>query len=138
MPKAFRAFARAAVLAILLASCSGGGGGSGGGAVATQKTGVDMYGESTLTGYMLQPGESAPERLQAALPSLAVANYAVNGTTTRQMLDGKDGKNPPFAQAMAKSTAEVVVLDRGGNEAYFGTAPETFRAELREAVSIAQ
>lgn len=109
-----------------------------GGAVDTQRPVIELYGESSLTGYGLQPGESTPERLQAKMPNITVSSYAVNGTTTREMLDGADGRNMSFARQMAESKAFAVILSRGGNEAYRNIAPAVFRTDMNQAVEIAQ
>ncbi len=99
---------------------------------------VELYGESSLTGYQLQPGESVPERLQALMPGSTVVSYAVNGTTTREMLDGTDGRDIPFSRQMTGSQADVVVLARGGNEAYRDISVAVFRANLSLAIYLAR
>jgi len=101
------------VTAVLLAC---GGGGEGG---ASPRTVVELYGESTMTGYGATT--SLPAELQKLRPDLEVIGRGVNSTTASDQLKTWNPQASP---------ARLVVINRGINEPYRGVPPEQFRADL--------
>ncbi|EBW2353316.1 arylesterase [Salmonella enterica subsp. enterica serovar Enteritidis] len=78
------------------------------------------FGDSLMAGYGLQPGESFPEKLQAALKAkghdVTVANAGVSGDTSSGGLSRLDWSVP--------DGAKLVILELGANDMLRGIAPE--------------
>lgn len=134
---ALRTVMLAGASAALLAGCYGGAGGAGETATPPAPV-IEVYGESTLSGYGLAPADTTPARLQAALPGVRVVNESVAGTTAGQQLAGTDGVHRPWAEQIGRSPAVLVIINRGINEAYKSVPAETFRWQLTELVVIAR
>ena len=79
-----------------------------------------------MAGFGLQPGESFPERLQAALTAksydVAVANAGVSGDTTSAGLARIDWSVP--------DGTDLVLLELGANDMLRGIAPQITRDNL--------
>lgn len=84
------------------------------------------FGDSLMAGYGLQPGESFPEKLQAALKAKAhdveVANAGVSGDTSSGGLSRLDWSVP--------DGTNLVVLELGANDMLRGIQPEVTEANL--------
>jgi lysophospholipase L1-like esterase len=94
---------------------------------------IAAYGESTMTGWGLPPGNDIPSMLQTLLPDALVINEGVPATTARQLLTGTDGKHAvPWRRQMQESPASLIILNRGINEPYCGESPSDFKQAMQE------
>lgn len=121
-------------LLMLLNGCGGGGGAQAPAAPLV----IEMYGESTFSGYGLQAGESVPALVQQLLPEASVVSRAVGSTTAQQQFTGTDGLNLPWRQQLEQSKASVIVINRGINDAYRNMPVAEFRSILTALVTQAQ
>jgi acyl-CoA thioesterase-1 len=91
-------------------------------------------GDSLFAGYGLAPGQSYPDRLQAALRTRGInariANAGVSGDTTAGGLQRLDFVLNGQARAPA-----LVVISLGGNDMLRGLSPEQTRANLDAILS---
>lgn len=89
------------------------------------------FGDSLMAGYGLQPGESFPEKLQAALKAkghdVAVANAGVSGDTSSGGLSRLDWSVP--------DGTGLVILELGANDMLRGIAPALTEKNLDEMIS---
>ncbi len=89
------------------------------------------FGDSLMAGYGLQPGESFPEKLQAALKAkghdVAVANAGVSGDTSSGGLARLDWSVPDGTR--------LVILELGANDMLRGVAPELTEKNLDAIIS---
>ena len=107
----------------------------GAGSFASPSIVIAAYGESTMTGWGLPLGQDIPAFLQRMLPHTCVINEGVPATTSRQLLEGSDGKHThPWRRQMRESPASIIVLNRGINEPYNGETPSDFKQALQELV----
>ncbi len=93
---------------------------------------IEYYGDSTIRGYESNTGAqvatSAPEAFAAALPSSPsqqVFNLGVDGQTACQLFNDTD-----WANRMAASTATVIILNHGINDAVTGANLSSYRTCL--------
>lgn len=107
-------------LVLFLVACGGGGNAK----PATERT-LQLFGDSTQRNM-------AP--LFVARFGARVESRAVGSTTTQMLLDGTDGKNPPWPGAC---TADVVMVNHGLNDAgtVLHVALDQYRANLRRLAS---
>lgn len=96
---------------------------------------VELYGESTFVGYLIQPNESISERMKVALPDIDISNQALNSTTAADQLDGTDGVHPPWNIQMAQSKADIVIINRGINDANRNIPIDSFESTMGALVS---
>lgn len=118
-------------LALLLAACGGGGSPvetAPPGSLPTLEAVVSAYGDST------QEAQGQPHA--ASRPGLSVANEGVGGTNTTMLLNGTDGRHPPWPQEMARIKSLGVAVNHGFNDQ--GLTLEQYKANLRELVTVAQ
>lgn len=84
------------------------------------------FGDSLMAGYELQPGESFPEKLQAALKAkghdVLVANAGVSGDTSSGGLSRLDWSVP--------DGTKLVILELGANDMLRGISPELTERNL--------
>lgn len=84
------------------------------------------FGDSLMAGYGLDPGQSFPEKLQAALREkghdVVIANAGVSGDTTSGGLARLDWSVPDGTQ--------LVILELGANDMLRGVAPEIAEKNL--------
>lgn len=142
-------------LTAMVAACGGGGSDGGGGAAAPadppaaeapapctpKHVRIQLFGDSTMYGY---DGSSSTGARAAVYPELAlqkamdekfgagavaVTTRAVNGTLTRNLLEGSDGVNKPWPGSV---DADIVVLNYGINDRYTDMPAETYKANLRK------
>ena len=89
------------------------------------------FGDSLMAGYGLQPGESFPEKLQAALKAkghdVAIVNAGVSGDTSSGGLSRLDW-------SVADGT-KLVILELGANDMLRGIAPDLTLANLDQMIS---
>lgn len=96
---------------------------------------VESYGDSTSLGLQTVNGQlvispnNEPARLQGLLrdlisPNITVKNEGVGGTEAWQLLTGNDGKHLPWAQQMAQSPAQIVILNFLLNDQYLVDHPK--------------
>ena len=87
------------------------------------------FGDSLLTGYRLESGESYPEMLEAALRARGInariANAGVSGDTTAAALE-----RLKFTLDSQTVKPELVIISLGGNDMLRGLPPEGTRANL--------
>lgn len=87
---------------------------------------IEMYGDSTTygVGATNPTTESEPAVLAAlfagrydpAVKQVLISNQGMSGTIAQQLLAGSDGVHLPFAQLMASSNANMVILNYGMND----------------------
>ncbi|NEX60322.1 SGNH/GDSL hydrolase family protein [Noviherbaspirillum galbum] len=86
---------------------------------------IEAYGESTFSNAIT--GANEVERLQQLLAgSYDVINRAMPGTSSRQQFEGTDGKNLPWAEQLAASRADIIIFNRGINDANQHFSDEEF------------
>jgi len=85
---------------------------------------IEYYGDSTVWGYASgsdaqRVARPAPqvfaETLRARVP-VEVRNHGVNGSTACALLEGRDGKHPPWNEQMRDSAASFVILNYAIND----------------------
>lgn len=90
---------------------------------------IVALGDSLLAGYGLEPGQSYPARLEAALRgrgiNATIMNAGVSGDTTAGGLQRLD-----FTLNSQASPPALVVISLGGNDMLRGLSPEQTRANL--------
>jgi len=84
---------------------------------------IEYYGDSTVWGYQSQSGERvakpAPAVFGESLPDprrFEVRNEGVNGSTACDLLNGANGRHPPWREQMAKSKARYVFVNFAIND----------------------
>lgn len=85
---------------------------------------IEYYGDSTVWGYAsgssgAQVARPAPQVFAESLPTRAryeVRNHGVSGSTACELLNGMDGKHPPWQEQMSKSSARFVILNHAIND----------------------
>lgn len=89
------------------------------------------FGDSLMAGYQLGPGESFPERLEAALRErghdVSVANAGVSGDTTSGGLSRLDWSVP--------EGTDLVILELGANDMLRGIAPDLTERNLDSMIA---
>lgn len=96
---------------------------------------IEEYGDSTTVGYTSTPtgtiiaAMNQPNTLQRLLREqfgdrVVVKNEGVGGIQSADALNGTDGVHRDWKSVMAKSTADIVTLNFGLNDAYFFSKPE--------------
>jgi acyl-CoA thioesterase-1 len=92
---------------------------------------IVALGDSLFTGYGLEPGQSYPARLEAALRARGfnarITNAGVSGDTT----GGGAGRLDFTLDSMVRPPA-LVIISLGGNDMLRGLSPETTRQNLDE------
>lgn len=87
------------------------------------------FGDSLFTGYGLEPGQSYPARLEAALRArginVRISNAGVSGDTTAGAL-----QRLAFTLNGQASPPAVVLISLGGNDMLRGLPPQQTRANL--------
>ncbi|MCR4266955.1 arylesterase [Nitratireductor sp. ZSWI3] len=100
------------------------------GAARAEPVQIVGFGDSLMAGYGLGPGESFPEKLEAALQAkgfdVAVANAGVSGDTTSGGLTRLEWSVP--------EEADVVVVELGANDMLRGIPPASTEANLEAIV----
>lgn len=88
------------------------------------------FGDSLMAGYLLGPGESFPERLEARLRerghAVEIANAGVSGDTTSGGLSRLDWSVP--------DGTDLVILELGANDMLRGVAPEVTERNLEAMI----
>ncbi|MFC6490946.1 arylesterase [Nitratireductor sp. GCM10026969] len=88
------------------------------------------FGDSLMAGYQLAPGESFPEKLEAALRArghdVTVANAGVSGDTTSGGLSRLDWSVP--------EETDLVILGLGANDMLRGLSPESTKHNLETMI----
>lgn len=89
------------------------------------------FGDSLMAGYQLSPGDSFPEKLEAALRArghdVTVANAGVSGDTTGDGLSRLDWSVP--------DDTDLVILELGANDMLRGIDPATAEKNLDEIIT---
>jgi acyl-CoA thioesterase-1 len=89
------------------------------------------FGDSLMAGYGLSPGESFPEKLEAALKErghdVVIANAGVSGDTSSGGLARLDWSVP--------DGTKLVILELGANDMLRGISPEITRKNLSEMIA---
>lgn len=89
------------------------------------------FGDSLMAGYQLGPGQSFPEKLQAALTKrgydVEIASAGVSGDTTSDGLARLDWSVP--------DGTDFVILELGANDALRGISPDVTRKNLDAMMS---
>jgi acyl-CoA thioesterase-1 len=151
--------AAALALALVLAACSGAQGGGGGGAGGAERTTpgapaaradaegpapipvmgperrIIAFGDSLFAGYGLDPSQSYPARLEAALRARGInariTNAGVSGDTTAAGL-----QRLAFTLDAQGARPDLFILELGGNDLLRGLSPEETRANLAKMLGI--
>jgi acyl-CoA thioesterase-1 len=94
-----------------------------------EEVAILALGDSLFAGYGLEPGQSYPARLEAALRqrgiNARIANAGVSGDTTAGGLQRLE-----FALNGQARAPELVIISLGGNDMLRGVAPAETRANL--------
>jgi acyl-CoA thioesterase-1 len=102
-----------------------------GGAAAADSYRIVAFGDSLMAGYRLAPGESFPERLEAALKArghdVVIVNAAVSGDTTSDGLSRLDWSVP--------DGTDLVMLELGANDMLRGMSPQIAEKNLDAMVA---
>jgi acyl-CoA thioesterase-1 len=102
-----------------------------GGAAAADSYRIVAFGDSLMAGYRLAPGESFPERLEAALKArghdVVIVNAAVSGDTTSDGLSRLDWSVP--------DGTNLVMLELGANDMLRGMSPQIAEKNLDAMVA---
>lgn len=96
---------------------------------------IEEYGDSTTVGYTatstgtIIAAMNQPNTLQRLLRTefgdrVVVKNEGIGGIQSADALNGSDGMHQDWRSVMAKSTANIVTLNFGLNDAYFFSRPE--------------
>lgn len=101
------------------------------GAAAAESYRIVAFGDSLMAGYRLAPGESFPERLEAALRArghdVVIVNAAVSGDTTSDGLSRLDWSVP--------DGTDLVMLELGANDMLRGMSPRIAEKNLDAMVA---
>jgi acyl-CoA thioesterase-1 len=93
---------------------------------AAEPAKIVAFGDSLMAGYQLAPGESFPEKLEAALRQrghdVVIANAGVSGDTTSGGLARLDWSVP--------DDTDLVILELGANDMLRGVSPDITRRNL--------
>ena len=93
------------------------------------------FGDSLFAGYGLDPSQSYPARLEAALRARGVnakiANAGVSGDTTAAGLN-----RITFTLDAQEQAPDLFLLELGGNDLLRGLSPEETRANLAQMLSV--
>ncbi|AUX70389.1 carboxylesterase [Porphyrobacter sp. HT-58-2] len=93
------------------------------------------FGDSLFAGYGLDPSQSYPARLEAALRARGVnakiANAGVSGDTTAAGLN-----RITFTLDAQQQAPDLFILELGGNDLLRGLSPEETRANLAQMLSV--
>lgn len=95
---------------------------------------VQLFGDSTQTGYGVSPSSSPPVLLQRAMDArfgpgaVHVEGRGVAGTTSGDLVSSSDGLN----QWPASATAHIVVVNHGINDMSHGTPLAEYADNLRQ------
>ncbi|HVL75324.1 MAG TPA: SGNH/GDSL hydrolase family protein [Noviherbaspirillum sp.] len=106
---------------------------------------VEYYGDSTVWGYASgsdgrQVARPAPQVFAEALRTrvrVDVRNHGVSGSTACALLEGTDGRHPPWPEQMRASKAQFVILNHAINDQWRHDL-EAYRACLRELARTAR
>lgn len=98
------------------------------------------YGVTLLNGVYVQAPDNMPAYLPILFgPSVQTRNNGIGHSTALDLLNGTNGFGVPFAQRMAESTSQIVVLSFGANDATNpGETPASFEQTLYQLTTIAQ
>lgn len=107
--------ARTLLLTLSLAACSG---------VQARSFLIEYYGDSTVWGFQSgsdgkQVARPAPQVFAETLTARArveVRNHGVSGSTACALLEGSDGRHPPWTTQMQASKAHFVILNHAIND----------------------
>lgn len=99
---------------------------------------VEYYGDSTVWGYASgtdgrQVARTAPQVFAETLSArrrIEVRNHGVSGSTACALLEGADGRHPPWAAQMQASQAHFVILNHAINDQW-KHSPDVYRQCLR-------
>lgn len=90
---------------------------------------IIAFGDSLFAGYGLDPAESYPARLEAALRgqgvNAAITNAGISGDTTAAGL-----QRLAFTLDAQKEKPDLLILELGGNDLLRGLSPEETKANL--------
>lgn len=93
------------------------------------------FGDSLFAGYGLDPAQSYPARLEAALRvrgvNAKIANAGVSGDTTAAGLN-----RITFTLDAQQQAPDLFILELGGNDLLRGLSPEETRANLAQMLSV--
>lgn len=96
---------------------------------------IIAFGDSLFAGYGLDPAESYPARLEAALRAKGVnariANAGVSGDTTAAGLN-----RITFTLDAQEQAPDLFILELGGNDLLRGLSPEETRANLAQMLTV--
>jgi acyl-CoA thioesterase-1 len=106
---------------------------------------VAMYGDSTTLGTTWSKArdyytaaKNEPAMVQAGLPKAAVENHGVGGINCYDLLNGQRGVTRNWWEEMAASKADIVTINVGLNDEFFGMAEKDYVDGLNVLIRIAQ
>jgi acyl-CoA thioesterase-1 len=96
---------------------------------------IIAFGDSLFAGYGLDPAQSYPARLEAALRAKGVnariANAGISGDTTAAGL-----QRLAFTLDAQAETPDLFILELGGNDLLRGLSPEETRSNLAQMLTV--
>jgi beta-glucanase (GH16 family) len=95
--------------------------------------GVYEYGAAAPSGQPANP--TWPATFDADLTAYTVRNEGVQNNDTTKALNGSDGVHPAWSQQMSKTTAGIIGLMFGYEEAKAGTSATTFKNNLQQMIN---
>ncbi len=102
--------------------------------VVGEEVTILALGDSLFAGYGVEPGQSYPARLEAALRARGInakiVNAGVSGDTTAAGLERLD-----FVLSNMKGPPALVIVSLGGNDMLRGLPPEQTRANLDQLLT---
>ena len=103
---------------------------------------VAFYGDSTIRGYKTHSGEqvriSTPDAFLAALgpnSGYVVMNEGVDSSRVEHLMNGTDGRHPPWKDYIAKARVDIVITNHASKN---GNSLEQYEDDLRQMVRLAQ
>lgn len=101
---------------------------------------IAFFGDSTIRGYKTHSGEqvrvSTPDAFSAALgpnSGYVVANEGVDSSRVEHLLNGTDGKHPPWSRYVASARVDVVITNHASKN---GNPVEQYESDLRLMVRL--
>ncbi|MBO6718828.1 MAG: arylesterase [Rhizobiaceae bacterium] len=98
---------------------------------SAEPTRIVAFGDSLMAGYQLAPGESFPEKLEAALRAnghdVVITNASQSGDTSTGGLARLDWS--------VSDGTDLVILELGANDMLRGISPDITRANLDEMIT---
>lgn len=101
---------------------------------------IEAYGDSTLVGVVPgtdKPSHTSPLRVSRIALGMTfphqriiLVSHARGGTSLADLMSGEDGRHAPWPQTIKASSASIIILNHGVNDARQDQPTATYRANL--------